>query len=159
MLVLVPVTSAMSVAAYSVVGEKQARTLEPLLATPITTFELLAGKVLGALLPAVALSVHLFAIYLIVAGVFWPGTACSGSCSDRDRSLVLLVGPLAAHGGAAVGRLRFFAGQRCQDRATDRRVGGVCRSRGCSSGSSRRIELTVPVIAGSRWDSSSSTRA
>ena len=42
----------MSVAAYSVIGEKQARTLEPLLATPITTFELLAAKVLGALLPA-----------------------------------------------------------------------------------------------------------
>ena len=31
MLVLGPVTSAMSVAAFSVVGEKQARTLEPLL--------------------------------------------------------------------------------------------------------------------------------
>jgi ABC-2 type transport system permease protein len=38
MLVLIPVTSSMSLAAYSVVGEKQARTLEPLLVTPITTF-------------------------------------------------------------------------------------------------------------------------
>jgi hypothetical protein len=32
--------------------EKQARTLEPLLVTPITTLELLCGKLLGALLPA-----------------------------------------------------------------------------------------------------------
>ena len=48
MLVLIPVTAAMSVAAHSVVGEKQARSLEPLLVTPITTFELLGAKVLGA---------------------------------------------------------------------------------------------------------------
>ena len=47
LLVLTPVAGSMSVAAYSVIGEKQARTLEPLLATPITTFELLAAKVLG----------------------------------------------------------------------------------------------------------------
>ena len=52
LLVLTPVAGAMSVAAYAVVGEKQARTLEPLLATPITTFELLVAKVLGALVPA-----------------------------------------------------------------------------------------------------------
>jgi len=47
MLVLIPVTSSMSLAAHSVVGEKQARSLEPLLVTPITTFELLGAKVLG----------------------------------------------------------------------------------------------------------------
>ena len=48
MLVLGPITSAMSIAASSVIGEKQARTLEPLLVTPITTLELLGGKLLGA---------------------------------------------------------------------------------------------------------------
>ena len=41
----------LSAAAHAVVGEKQARTLEPLLATPITTVELLVAKVLGALVP------------------------------------------------------------------------------------------------------------
>ena len=46
---LTPITGAMALAAHAIVGEKQARTLEPLLATPITTFELLAAKVLGAL--------------------------------------------------------------------------------------------------------------
>ena len=47
MLVLGPVTSAMSVAAFSVIGEKQARTLEPLLVTPISTFELIAHRSIG----------------------------------------------------------------------------------------------------------------
>ena len=63
LLVLTPVAGAMSVAAYAVVGEKQARTLEPLLATPITTFELLAAKVLGALVPGIVLVTACFAIY------------------------------------------------------------------------------------------------
>ena len=54
-MIITPVAGAMSIAAFSVVGEKQARTLEPLLATPISTVELLAAKVLGALLPALLL--------------------------------------------------------------------------------------------------------
>ena len=49
---LIPVTGAMAFAGYSLIGEKQGRTLEPLLATPITTPELLIGKGLGALLPS-----------------------------------------------------------------------------------------------------------
>src|SRR5687768_13401993 len=67
LLVLTPVAGSMSVAAYSVIGEKQARTLEPLLATPLTTLELLAAKVLGAIVPALALTLACFAAY--VAGV------------------------------------------------------------------------------------------
>jgi ABC-2 type transport system permease protein len=70
LLVLTPVAGAMSVAAYSVVGEKQARTLEPLLATPLTTFELLAAKVLGALLPALGLTLGSFLVYVAGVAIF-----------------------------------------------------------------------------------------
>jgi len=52
-LLLLPVIVTGSIAAYSVVGEKLGRTLEPLLATPVRTWELLAAKVLAALLPGV----------------------------------------------------------------------------------------------------------
>ena len=72
LLVLAPVAGSMSVAAYSVIGEKQARTLEPLLTTPLSTFELLAAKVLGAFLPALGLTLACFALY--VAGV-WAAAA------------------------------------------------------------------------------------
>jgi ABC-2 type transport system permease protein len=41
------------IAAYSIIGEKSNRTLEPLLATPVRRWQLLAGKILAALLPAV----------------------------------------------------------------------------------------------------------
>lgn len=46
---LVPST----IAAYSIIGEKNSRTLEPLLATPVRRWQLLAGKMLATLLPAV----------------------------------------------------------------------------------------------------------
>lgn len=42
-----------TIAAYSIIGEKTNRTLEPLLATPVRRWQLLAGKILSALLPAV----------------------------------------------------------------------------------------------------------
>ncbi len=47
----VPVVLPMTVAAYSVVGEKERKSLEPLLAAPIKTSELLLGKSLSAIVP------------------------------------------------------------------------------------------------------------
>src|SRR5262245_2594939 len=70
LLVLTPVAGAMAVAASAVVGEKQARTLEPLLATPLTTFELLSAKVLGALVPGIGLVIICFGVYLAGVAAF-----------------------------------------------------------------------------------------
>jgi ABC-2 type transport system permease protein len=96
MLVLGPITSAMSVAASSVISEKQARTLEPLLVTPITTFELLGGKLLGALVPTLGLTVVSLVLYLGVAAT----TAADGVfvflLGARTFGVLFLIGPLAA---------------------------------------------------------------
>ena len=93
---VIPVTGAMALAAHAVVGEKQARTLEPLLATPITTFELLVAKVLGALLPTLAISLTGLAVYFGgVARVADPGVL-GAMASARTANLVLLVGPASA---------------------------------------------------------------
>jgi ABC-2 type transport system permease protein len=96
LLVLTPIAGAMSVAAYSVIGEKQARTLEPLLATPITTFELLTAKVLGSFLPALMLSAGCFCLY--VAGVMafaQPGTY-RALFTAGSLGVVFLLGPLSS---------------------------------------------------------------
>jgi len=50
--VLVPAAISNVIASYSFVGEKNEKTLEPLLATPTTDSELLMGKLLAAFLPA-----------------------------------------------------------------------------------------------------------
>jgi ABC-2 type transport system permease protein len=65
LLMILPVAIPVSIAAYSVVGEKTARSLEPLLATPITTLELLLGKALAAVTPAVTATWLGYAIYVV----------------------------------------------------------------------------------------------
>lgn len=50
---LIPAMVPIAIASQSVIGERQARSLEPQLATPVSVSELLAGKVLAAALPAV----------------------------------------------------------------------------------------------------------
>jgi ABC-2 type transport system permease protein len=96
LLIVTPVAGSMAVAASSVIGEKQARTLEPLLATPLTTFELLAAKVLGALVPAVSLSFLIFVLYVTLAGVLArPGVAAL-LVTRQSLIVVFVLGPLAA---------------------------------------------------------------
>lgn len=53
---LMPVGLTSISAAFSIVAEKQQRTLEPILATPITTFEFLTGKLLASLAPGIILT-------------------------------------------------------------------------------------------------------
>ncbi|HMT21157.1 MAG TPA: ABC transporter permease subunit, partial [Promineifilum sp.] len=48
MFMILPVAIPVTIAAYSIVGEKTTRSLEPLLATPITTVELLGAKIVSA---------------------------------------------------------------------------------------------------------------
>lgn len=65
MLMILPVAIPVTIAAYSIVGEKTSRSLEPLLATPITTVELLVGKAIAAVVPAILATWIGYIIYLI----------------------------------------------------------------------------------------------
>jgi ABC-2 type transport system permease protein len=93
---LTPITGAMALAAHSVVGEKQARTLEPLLATPISTVELLVGKVLGALLPTLAISAVGLFIYFIGIGWLAESGVVEAMATMRTALLIGAIGPAAA---------------------------------------------------------------
>jgi len=93
---LTPITGAMSLAAHAIIGEKQTRTLEPLLATPVTTGELLVAKVLGVLIPTLAISLAGVVLYLVgIVALADPGVPAA-MLSARSAVLVLLVGPAAA---------------------------------------------------------------
>jgi ABC-2 type transport system permease protein len=93
---LTPITGGMALAAHAIVGEKQARTLEPLLATPVTTAELLVAKTIGALMPTLAISAAGVATYFAgIAALAAPGVL-QAMASWRTALLLLLVGPAAA---------------------------------------------------------------
>ena len=64
---MMPLIIPVNIAAYSIVGEKTTRSLEPLLATPITTAELVTGKNLAAMIPAVIATWLGFGVYAIGA--------------------------------------------------------------------------------------------
>lgn len=66
---LAPLFIPLTIASYSIIGEKQVRTLEPLLATPIRTWELLVAKAVAALVPGVLVSWISYASFLILAAI------------------------------------------------------------------------------------------
>jgi len=72
-LLLIPVMIAVSFATFSIIEEKQERTLEPLLATPVKTWELLLGKALAGAIPS--LLITWFCAGLFLAGIAWMGSA------------------------------------------------------------------------------------
>jgi ABC-2 type transport system permease protein len=96
LLVMSPIAAAMSVAAWAIVGEKQARSLEPLLASPVTTFELLAAKTMSALVPSVALSVTMFCVYVGGIAALAGGRVASTMLTPQPLAMMFLLGPLAA---------------------------------------------------------------
>jgi ABC-2 type transport system permease protein len=95
MLLLVPVILSGVIAAYSIVGEKNSRTLEPLLATPLPTWKLLLAKCLTALIPAVLatwLGALLFAVG--VGRVAVSPRVLAAVISPAWALMMLLNGPL-----------------------------------------------------------------
>jgi ABC-type Na+ efflux pump permease subunit len=65
-LLAVPALVPATLASYSVVGERQQGTLEPVLTSPIRREEFLLGKALAAFIPALAISYALFAVFVAV---------------------------------------------------------------------------------------------
>ena len=69
-MLIVPAIIPSFLAAYSVVGEREQGTLEPVLTTPIHREEFLIGKALAALLPALAVAYMIFGIFLAATAAF-----------------------------------------------------------------------------------------
>jgi ABC-2 type transport system permease protein len=94
---LLPLAIPVTIAAYSIVGEKATRTLEPLLATPVSTAELLAGKGLAAALPAIALTWLAFGIFALGVRLMTRSSEVMARLGDPLWLLaIFIVGPLLA---------------------------------------------------------------
>lgn len=94
LILMVPVVGSMAIAAHAVIGEKLARTLEPLLATPISTGELLAAKTLTPL--AFSLLLLWLTLAAFIAGIAAVGEPGVWQTLLGSRTLLLffVVGPL-----------------------------------------------------------------
>jgi ABC-type transport system involved in multi-copper enzyme maturation permease subunit len=75
-LIGIPALVPASVAAYTIVGERQQGTLEPLLTTPIRREEILLGKTLACLVPSLIISYAVYFLNLAIVELFaQPGIA------------------------------------------------------------------------------------
>jgi len=73
LLLVVPLMFASVLAADSFAGEKERKTLEALIYSPVSDRDLLSAKMLSAWLPAVTLGLGAFALYCLTANVAaWP---------------------------------------------------------------------------------------
>lgn len=94
---VMPLAIPVTIATYSIVGEKTTRTLEPLLATPISTFALLGGKALAAVLPAILVTWLGFGVFLVGAVIITGGGGLlTGILNPLWLIAIFVVGPLLA---------------------------------------------------------------
>lgn len=63
---IIPVMTSSIIAADSFAGEKERRTIEALLATPLSDLELFLGKVMVSFIPSLAITIASFAVYSIL---------------------------------------------------------------------------------------------
>jgi ABC-2 type transport system permease protein len=96
MFMILPIAIPVTIAAYSIVGEKTTHTLEPLLATPITTVELLTGKALAAIIPAILATWLSFAVFLLGVRLQASDAVFSRVLDPSYLLAIFVLGPLLA---------------------------------------------------------------
>jgi ABC-2 type transport system permease protein len=101
MLLIVPVTLSVIAAAGAIAGERERRTLEILLLSPITDRQFFVAKTLGAWLPAVALTLVGSVVYQLVATLALAATGIRPFPNLLWTLLILWVAPALA--AAALG--------------------------------------------------------
>lgn len=99
-LLLIPTIMPSTLAAYTVVGERDQGTLEPLLTTPLRQQEFLLGKAASVLIPTLALSYIVFGLFLVAV---WLGANSAVASAVLHDSAVILALFLFAPLGAALG--------------------------------------------------------
>ena len=119
----------LSIATFSIIGEKQARTLEPVLATPVRTSELLSGKAVAALVPGVLAGWVTYIAFVALASIVY-GPALFGVVTDASWLVgVFVLGPAVGLSSVVAG---VIVSSRVNDPRVAQQVGGI---------------IVVPIIA------------
>jgi ABC-type Na+ efflux pump permease subunit len=101
---IIPVIMPSTLAAYSVAGEREQGTLEPLLTTPIRRQEFILGKAAAIMIPTVTLSYTVFGLFLAAVRLFANSVVASALFHQGPILLALfLFTPLLAGWAIVVG--------------------------------------------------------
>ena len=91
---LIPTVVPLTMAIYSVIGEKAARTLEPLLAAPVGVGELLFAKSLASTIPSVVVTWIAYGIYLASVSSLGSQAAVNAVTAPRWILAIVIMVPL-----------------------------------------------------------------
>ena len=91
---LIPTVVPLTMAIYSVIGEKSSRTLEPLLAAPVGVGELLFAKSLASTVPSVVVTWIAYGIYLVSVSSLGSHAAVSAVTAPRWILAIVVMVPL-----------------------------------------------------------------
>jgi ABC-2 type transport system permease protein len=122
MYLMLPLMLPTGIAAHSIVGEKVARTLEPVLATPVSTTELLAGKVLAAVIPACVATWAGFGVYAAFVLATMPDPVVAQLFSWSWLAIVFGLAPLLSFLGVAIATI---VSSRATDPRTAEQISGM----------------------------------
>ena len=112
---ILPAYVPLSIATFSIVGEKQTKSLEAVLASPIRTGELLGGKTLSAIVPGMLTSWLAYGLLVVLAGIVLGPRLARVILDPSWLAAVFLLGP-------AVGLVSCVAGIIVSSRVNDPRV-------------------------------------
>lgn len=119
---LMPAYIPLSIATFSIIGEKQARTLEPVLAAPVRTVELLAGKAVAALVPGLLAGWLTYVAFAALASLVY-GPRLLGVVTDPSwLTGVFLLGPAVGLSSVVTG---VIVSSRVNDPRVAQQIGGV----------------------------------
>jgi ABC-2 type transport system permease protein len=126
---LIPTVVPLTMAIYSVIGEKSARTLEPLLATPVGVGDLLFAKCLASTVPSVLVTWAAYAIYLTWVIAIGSGAATRAVTAPRWILAIIVMVPLLTMLSVNLG---ILISTRVNDVRVAQQIGGL---------------VVVPVVA------------
>ncbi|MDP9265713.1 MAG: ABC transporter permease subunit [Chloroflexota bacterium] len=126
---MIPTVVPLTIAIYSVIGEKANRTLEPLLATPVRVGELLFAKSLASAIPAVVVTWAAYAIYLAAVLLLGSRSAAHAVLAPRWILAIAVMVPLLTMLSVNLG---ILISTRVNDVRAAQQIGGL---------------VVVPVVA------------
>jgi ABC-2 type transport system permease protein len=119
---ILPVIGALGSSTSSIVGEKQSRSIEPVLATPVTTFELLVGKSFGTVALAVSGTWLGFFLYVGLIRLLAGSNLIRVAFDFTTLMVVFVLTPLIALLGLGAG---VVISSRVSDSRSAQQIGGL----------------------------------
>ena len=92
----IPILAPAMLAGFTVAGERQQGTLEPVLTTPVRREEFLLGKAIAVLAPSVAVAYAVYVAFIAVVALFAQPTVSAGLLRAPDIVVQVVLTPLLA---------------------------------------------------------------